>query len=379
MKISIFGDLCPTSSNYRLFEDGKTQQLFNDVLPIINDSCLTIVNLECPLTNSTQRILKSGPHIKSPQSTFNSIGKTGFDLYSLANNHIMDFGEKGLKDTVGIIEKGGKSIIGVGINKTTASEPFYFVKNDMKIGVLAFTDNEFGLATEHSVGSNGLDLIESFDVIELVKSKCDYLVVLLHSGMEHYIYPSPNLQKICRKMIEKGANFITCQHSHIIGTYEIYKNGYIIYGQGNFLFARPNKGKLWNNGLIIEIEFIDGKPSVNFIPTEMVDNGVRLLKGKSKTNILDNFESNSKLIQDKDFIDEEWTKFCKEHSKVYLSLLNGYGSKLIRINNLLKGILTIVTFNKKRILKNHNIIRSETHREALLKVLSLKEDGMERK
>lgn len=69
-----------------------------------------------------------------------------------------------------------------------------------------------------------------------MSNACDYTIVLYHGGKEHYRFPSPNLQKYCRKFIEKGANIVICQHSHCIGCEENYKNGKIIYGQGNFLF-----------------------------------------------------------------------------------------------------------------------------------------------
>lgn len=60
--------------------------------------------------------------------------------------------------------------------------------------------------------------------------------MLYHGGKEYYRYSSPNLQKTCRKMTEKGADLVLCQHSHCIGSYEEYNDSTILYGQGNFIF-----------------------------------------------------------------------------------------------------------------------------------------------
>lgn len=79
------------------------------------------------------------------------------------------------------------------------------------------TENEFSSATMHSAGANPFDVLESFDDVQALKEHCDYVVVLYHGGKEFYRYPSPMLQRYCRKFIEKGASLVLCQHSHCIG------------------------------------------------------------------------------------------------------------------------------------------------------------------
>ena len=74
------------------------------------------------------------------------------------------------------------------------------------------------------------------DPAEQKDNKCDYTIVLYHGGKEYYRYPSPNLQRVCRYMIEKGTDLVICQHSHCIGCEENYLSGKIVYGQGNFIF-----------------------------------------------------------------------------------------------------------------------------------------------
>lgn len=91
------------------------------------------------------------------------------------------------------------------------------------------------------------------------------MIVLYHGGKEHYRYPSPYLQKVCRKLVDKGAGIVICQHSHCVGAMENWNGGTIIYGQGNFLFDH-SKSEFWKTSLLIGLDLeknIYGKVVVN--------------------------------------------------------------------------------------------------------------------
>ena len=108
-------------------------------------------------------------------------------------------------------------------------------------------------------------MLESFDHIANLKDECDYVIVLYHGGKEYYRYPSPILQKVCRKMCDKGADLVICQHSHCIGCREEYKGSEIVYGQGNFIFVGTSNNEYWNNALLIELKLED-EASIEYIP-----------------------------------------------------------------------------------------------------------------
>ena len=127
-------------------------------------------------------------------------------------------------------------MLGVGENKTISAKPFVLSVSNKKIGVYACTEHEFSIAEDNKPGANPFDPLESFDHVSNLKKDCDYVIVLYHGGKEHYRYPSPMLQRVCRKFVEKGAGLVICQHSHCIGCEEKYLDGTIVYGQGNFIF-----------------------------------------------------------------------------------------------------------------------------------------------
>jgi len=85
----------------------------------------------------------------------------------------------------------------------------------------------------------------------------------------------PDLQKVCRKILEKGAVLVVCQHNHCIGTYEKYYDSTIVYGQGNFIF---NKGSnsYWDTSLLIQVDFSDVL-KVEYIPIQRTKQGTAVI------------------------------------------------------------------------------------------------------
>lgn len=145
-----------------------------------------------------------------------------------------------------------------------ARKPYIIELDGLKIGIYACAEHEFSIATENASGANPFDPLESLDHVQGLSDKCDYVIVLYHGGKEHYRYPSPYLQKACRKMAEKGADLVVCQHSHCIGCFEEYEKSTIIYGQGNFIFDH-SESEFWQTSLLVKIVIDDG-PHISYIP-----------------------------------------------------------------------------------------------------------------
>jgi len=116
-------------------------------------------------------------------------------------------------------------------------KPLLVEQDGKKIGIYACAETEFSIAEDNRAGANPFDPLESLDHIADLKSKCDFVIVLYHGGKELYRFPSPYLRKVCRKIVEKGADLVICQHSHCIGAFENYHDSVIVYGQGNFLLT----------------------------------------------------------------------------------------------------------------------------------------------
>lgn len=240
MKLLIAGDTVPTPSNYALFESSDLRALVGEEIEsLIAQSDFFILNLEAPLVDEDTPIAKCGPNLRAPTNTIAGLQAMKPGLISLANNHIMDHGEEGLLSTLNVLKQANIAYTGVGNNLKEAALPHIFDVEGQRIGVYSCAEHEFSIATDDAPGANPFDPLYSLDHIADLKKICDHVIVLYHGGKEHYRYPSPNLQKTCRRMVEKGADLVVCQHSHCIGCREEYRDSIIVYGQGNLFLTIP--------------------------------------------------------------------------------------------------------------------------------------------
>jgi poly-gamma-glutamate synthesis protein (capsule biosynthesis protein) len=366
----IAGDLVPTESNIELFKKGDISKLLgNKLLSLWNSVDVRIFNLEVPITDNEDPIAKCGPNLIAPASTIKGIKALNPTLITLANNHIMDQGVQGLNSTRNILKKYKIPYVGVGDNLYEASKPYIINQDGSQIGIYACAEHEFSIAEEDNPGANPFDPLESLDHIYRLKKECDYVIVLYHGGKEHYRYPSPYLQKACRRMVEKGADLVITQHSHCIGCFEEYKNSTIIYGQGNFIFDMSNS-EFWKTSLLIRVN-INKDIHVDYIPIKKEGNGVRLAEGQVAENILESFQQRSREILQPSFVEQQYQKFAQENIDSYLRRFSGFGKWLSRIDRyLLKGILLKKKYNKKQLLAIQNFIECEAHRELVIKGIS---------
>jgi poly-gamma-glutamate synthesis protein (capsule biosynthesis protein) len=376
MQLLIAGDLVPTQSNIDLFNKADMKSLLGDkLLPLWNFSDMRIFNLEVPLTDKENPIAKCGPNLIAPINTIKGIKALNPSLITLANNHILDQGEQGLKSTQDILNKNNILFLGIGDNLSEASKPCVIKKDGMKIGVYACAEHEFSIATKKSAGANPFDPLESLDHIQNLKAECDYVIVLYHGGKEHYRYPSPHLQKVCRKMAQKGADLVVCQHSHCIGCYEKYNVSTIIYGQGNFLFDYSDS-EFWKTSLLIKVNINDGL-HVDYIPIVKAGNGVCLSTGQVAEDILAAFKQRSEEILQHEFIRKKYKEFAQKNIQSYLKNFSGFNKWISRIDRrLLNGMLLKRKYNNNQLIAIQNFIECEAHRELLLAALKIEENRL---
>ena len=371
MQILIGADFVPTASNFDLFKAGDATALVGaELLDILKKSDYRIFNLEVPLTDTLSPIEKCGPALIAPTDTIEGYKAVGADLLTLANNHILDQGVSGLESTVKVLESNGISHVGSG-TLSEAIKPRYVDVCGKKIGVYVCAEHEFSIADEKNTGANPFEPFESLDHISAMKKECDYAIVLYHGGKEHYRYPSPYLQKACRKMVEKGADLVVCQHSHCVGCEEKYGNGTIVYGQGNFLFDLSNND-FWQTSLLITL---NESGEISYIPLKKHGNGVRLAEGNDAVEILDGFQKRSEEIKQEGFIEKKYQEFADSMIDHYLWAFSGIKRNFfykvfdkLSGHRLTKWVLKR-KYDKKRKLVLRNYIECEAHRELVLRGL----------
>ena len=367
----IGGDLVATKSNMNNFVNGDINKIVDKrIIDELNSVDFRLFNLEVPLTDKVEPIIKLGPNLIASTNAIQGIKKLNPSLLCIANNHIMDQGEQGLFSTINLLDQYNIDYVGAGENLTKAYKPYIIEKAGKRIGIYACAEHEFTIATDEKAGANPFDSLESLDHIYNLKQKCDYVIVLYHGGKEHYRYPSPYLQKVCRKIVEKGADLVICQHSHCIGAFEQYKDSTIVYGQGNFLFDLCDD-ECWKTGLLIKILFGE-KMAVQYIPILKNKNGITKAINEEKNKILEAFYERSNKICERNFIYNEYNKFTILNGEYYLYGFAGYNKFKIKLDQLFKGKIIKSRYNIKKLVELQNFIECEAHRELILNLINEK-------
>lgn len=375
--ISIFfaGDFAPC----RGFESlvlRKGPEIFGEFQKNIAGADLSFLNLETPLCIKGKPIKKTGPNLKAHPDCIKAVKDTGFKVVGLANNHIMDFGNEGLEETIRSCKSIGLTVCGAGKNWKQAQQIPIIERRGLKIAYIAVAEHEFSIAGEDRAGAAPLDPVDNTLQIESVRNQVDLVFVSIHGGNEYFSLPRPGLRKLCRFYVTHGADAVICHHAHVPGAYEIYKNKPIFYSLGNLIFdhSRPPEG--WNEGYAVRLEYnlSDTKLSkFNIFPyTQSVEQeGLCSMTGTDKTTFLKRLAMYNKILGDEELYKKTWNDFCKNEKNITLLkyYLPVHFRGMRKAGKIINPEFFLIPTNKNRLVKL-NMIRCESHLELLQSILA---------
>lgn len=318
MKTLFLGDICPCKKGTELFKSKNLDSIFSDTLSVMQNKDFICANLECAITDSTEKIKKFGPALAAPKETADVLKSIGVNLCGLSNNHTFDYGIKGIRDTVDALVGAGVDYTGFGENYEDSRKNYVFEKDGEKICVIAVCEHEYSYALDDRMGARPYDEYDTMDDIREAKKTADRVIVLYHGGKEFSQYPSPRLLRLCRAMVRCGADLVLCQHSHCIGCYEKYMDSHILYGQGNFHFLDPDSHESWYTELTVEYDTKTNE--ISFTPIRTTDDGIALAKGEDKVRILSEFDKRNKMLENGEWKDG-WHEFCMSVKDRYVSAI----------------------------------------------------------
>ncbi len=220
---------------------------FDKVKQFLNVGDIVFCNLESPLTASAKGLNPNGKIVlKAKPEAITALTSAGFNMASLSNNHILDYYDKGLFDTMELLDQHGIVHAGGGRNLDEARKLAVIEKNGLKIGLLAYTDMaeitfagdpylSFAAGPEKSgVAPRKYELIR--EDIQKARDQVDLLAVSLHWGIEDSFRITPEQVEFAHSLIDDGADMILGHHPHQFQGIEIYKGKPILYSMGNFIF-----------------------------------------------------------------------------------------------------------------------------------------------
>ncbi|MCX6737681.1 MAG: CapA family protein [Candidatus Parcubacteria bacterium] len=229
---------------------------------------LVFGNLEGPILEG--REIKDGEMVfRIDPNLISVLAGNNFGIFSLANNHIPNFNEEGIKST--ITKLGYQNIYTVGAGKgEEAYQPTVINVKGIKIAFLAYTDPMSSLigyaATENHYGTALMDETRLNNDILKTKEKADLVIVYMHSGEEYETVPTSRQTKFAHLAIDSGANLVIGSHAHVVQSVEKYKDRYIVYGLGNFIFDQMFSLQTRQGVMAKFILTKEGVKSLDFIP-----------------------------------------------------------------------------------------------------------------
>ena len=369
MRILIAGDFCPNHRVATEIKENRGNEVLSEVLKLTKDADYSILNFECPVTDGNyQPITKIGPHLKASKDALVVVKNAGFNMLTLANNHIMDYGKDGLYDTLRACSDLGLEYVGVGTNSKEASNLKYITIDNKLVAFVNCCEHEFSIAENNTPGANPLNPINQYYSIQEAKQKADFIIVIIHGGHEHCQLPSLRMIDIYRFFIDAGADAVINHHQHCYSGYEYYKDRPIVYGLGNFCFDWDGvRDTIWNEGFIAELFITDEEIKLICHPYTQCNKTPRVKLLDDRTSFDTNISKLNHTISNREELTKKLEAFYEQKEELYKLAFEPYTSRLFRklyIKHLLPSFLK---GKKKNLLRD--FVECESHSDIVKFIL----------
>jgi poly-gamma-glutamate synthesis protein (capsule biosynthesis protein) len=251
------------------------ESMFAEVKPIFAEADLVIGNLESPIAGDHLPFL-GYPQFNAPVAIAPNLKNVGFDVLTTANNHAMDQYEAGLINTLNVLDRYGIYHTGSARSAEEQAQGLIVDVSGIRLGIIAYTfgTNSIPLPAgkPYSVNLLNIDLI-SKEVQTLKDRGADYIVAMIHYGVEYVRFPNAQQIEWTNQILDSGVDFVLGSHPHVVQPVEMKENGKVaIYSLGNFISNQTNEWK--DYGVILDLrltkDFKTGKTTltkVEAIPT----------------------------------------------------------------------------------------------------------------
>ena len=246
---------------------------FLQIADLLNGADITIGNLESPISERGTR-MGSIYSFRADPRAIEGLLYAGFDVLSIANNHIWDYGADATTDTISLLDNVGIGVVGGGMDYEKAHQPFVKEMKDTRIAFLGYT-NLVPPSTTFSASKPAIAFLDVDQIVSDIKEAeraADLVVIILHWGNEYETIQSIDQEKIGKALINSGAKLVIGHHPHVVQPVEEYDEGFIAYSLGNFVFDQ-NFSPETKKGLILKAVIKDKeiinieKLGINFSPS----------------------------------------------------------------------------------------------------------------
>ena len=311
--VCIAGDWAPIRSFAPIIE--KTpERIYGDLLPLIRSSDLSIVNLEAPLSDQGAPACKSGAVFKGLQKHIQGLAAVPFDVVTLANNHMFDYGLAAFQDSLAVLAENHIQHTGAGLSKKDAATPLVLEVKGIKIGIVNFCEGEDLTAAENGPGVMGWDLEAVTQTIKQLTEQVDFILVISHCGIEYIPFPPPYVAAAFQQMADAGANLVIGHHPHVPQGIGFHDQTPICYSLGNFVFYQETDLKYRKLGYMVKIGIKKGSLAwLELVPYTIHAQGVSALGQADSTAFFKKLKDISLPLDDPEQLEASWNGFLHHY------------------------------------------------------------------
>ncbi len=261
--------------NAKMFSYGNYLWPFQEIASTTAEADITIFNLESPFLKEADYRVPSGSFsFKADPQALSGLILSGVDVLSLANNHILNASEQGIKDSLSLLTGERIAVVGAGMNETEARRGAIIERGTWKVAFLSYAyPQDNSVASAENAGIASLDMANLRADISRLRPQADLIVVLIHAGLEYVSQPNESQKQFAHMAIESGADAVIGHHPHWLQSWEIYQGKPIFYSLGNLVFDQ-----MWSQatsqGLLLRLTFAtDLSGRAEFMPLIIKDYG----------------------------------------------------------------------------------------------------------
>lgn len=284
--INAVGDIMLAGSAHSTLLKEGFDYPFSRVAQDLQRGDLAIGNLEAPLAHRGNEFVDKKFRFKVSPDAAPALKRAGFSIFSLANNHMLDYGDKALQETIDTLSRQGIAMVGAGMDLDAARRVSIIEVKGKKVAFLAYSltlPAEFFAARNRPGTAPAYPALFEAD-IRSARALADYVVVSFHWGKEGASKPSGTQVGFAHRAIDAGADVVIGHHPHVLQGVEQYRQGVIFYSLGNFAFGSMSKTS--DLGAIARITLERGVKGVELIPVNVRNAEVRfqprLFSGKAR-------------------------------------------------------------------------------------------------
>jgi poly-gamma-glutamate capsule biosynthesis protein CapA/YwtB (metallophosphatase superfamily) len=321
VRLAFCGDIALWGKPEKMILDGQGKEIAFEVRKIFMEADLAIGNIECPLTDAEEPFWNYFRTLKARKAAGTCLKDLGITVGSLANNHIADYGPQGMADTIAVLEKQGISWVGAGWSPEEARRPLILKKDGLKLGILALAQPEISASTRLGWGAGVLEDDYAFNRMVSLSSEVDIAIAYLHFGVEFSGYPTPQQVRLSRGLVDAGAKLVIGHHPHVPQGYEHYKDGFIAYSLGNFIFDMAGgPHKLPRLGLLVQADFENKRLNdLKIVPVDTRGGMTKLLTPDEKMEAEQYVNQLSEVLADPQKLTEAYYFTCRNNFEIHIN------------------------------------------------------------